>query len=158
MQAMAYLGKADELLRWSSELRGLQLPQLPTSLIYPWQPVSKGSQAAQAGSAQPQNSHAEGELSAGQQCSPTASAARTGESSSETMSASCSDGRRNSASGAHFASGSSAPQEQGETVSSNNSEATSNAQRHKTAETAKKGDPDSHAHHIWSSWLRWQDR
>ena len=43
VQAMAYLGKADELLRWSSELRGLQLPRLPTSLITPWQLVSKAS-------------------------------------------------------------------------------------------------------------------
>jgi hypothetical protein len=31
-----YLGKAEELLKWSADLRGLQLPRLPASIPHPW--------------------------------------------------------------------------------------------------------------------------
>ena len=155
MQAMAYLGKADELLHWSADLRGLQLPQLPTSLLYPWQPADKASQPAKSGSAEAEQRHTKEKLRGDRECSTTSSL----EKGIEGMSASSSESNRDLADAARTESVSPAPQHQTEAVLVGIPAVGSSPQPdHNEKESTEQSTPDNHAHHIWSSWLRWQDR
>ena len=158
VQAIAYLGKADELLRWSSDLRGLQLPQLPTSLLYPWQPADRGPQLVKAGSAEPQQSHTEQGRREVDGSSTTSSSVK--EKDSKTASASCSDSDRDLVDAALLpTSVSPAPEDQSEAVSVDDPAINREQQpNYKQKQGTEHSTPDSHAHHIWSSWLRWQDR
>ena len=55
MQAASALGKAEDLIRWSLDLRSLQLPRLPSAVPFPWAapalkpktPSAQGAAAAQ---------------------------------------------------------------------------------------------------------------
>ena len=159
MQAIAYLGKADELLRWSSELRGLQLPQLPTSLLHPWQ-SDKTSQPAKGDSAEPQPYHGEGSHAVGDdQCSNDFSSPH--DSTGKSGVSSRSDNSTASAKAAKDESSSSAPPHQSVTDVSHGSDMDSTPSSdcsRRVAQNAQHTSPDSHAQHLWSSWLRWQDR
>lgn len=154
VQAMAYLGKADELLRWSSELRGLQLPRLPTSLIYPWQLVSKASVPGAYNDPSPadsQRSNAEipedqqhdgGALTSAQE--PVAEPLSSSHHNSSDST--CTDSGRRLAN-------------QGVTDPLEGSESGSTASDTDRQEKGKETEQDAaHAEHIWSSWLRWQHR
>ena len=152
VQAMSYLGKADELLRWSSELRGLQLPQLPARLLHPWQPADGALQPAKSGSAEPSQSHREGAGTIDEQCSTATSTLRD-------KSSKPSD--RDPAVAARTVPASSTPQDQSEAASASGSDTASipfsDGKQNVTQQT-EPSTADNHAHHIWSSWLRWQDR
>lgn len=51
LQAAAYLGKAEELLRWSADLRGLQMPGLPAAIPQPWAACASQSSTASSAAA-----------------------------------------------------------------------------------------------------------
>ena len=157
---MGYLGKADELLRWSSELRGLQLPQLPASLMHPWHPADKGAQPSKPGSAEPEHSQGEIQPTRGGECSTGLSTPqecmqeKSGSSSGADDSIASADQAQNQDS--H-----SAPQQQREAPSSESSDTPSKpppGSKQQDANNSEHRPADNHAHLIWSSWLQWQNR
>ena len=154
LQAMAYLGKADELLPWSSELRRLQLPRLPTSLINPWQLVSKASvPGAYNGPSPADSQHSSGgTLEDKQRIGGAHSSAQ--EHGAEPLSSphykssdsTCTDSTRRRAT----------KSARDPIEGSKSGSAALNPVRQ---EEGKETEQDAaHAEHIWSSWLRWQHR
>ena len=162
---MAYLGKADELLRWSAELRGMQMPQmpqLPSSLTHPWQPAGKQARSSEAASASRTGSE--------QNCKPDKPRAgdqqvdlTSGSLGSETaergdlQQTDVKDSSRDSAaSDEQYASAAArAPQDCAKGA------AEKREQRGPASEDAESGEhaaADDHVQHIWSSWLRWQHK
>ena len=154
LQAMAYLGKADELLRWSSELRGLQLPRLPTSLINPWQLVSKASvPGAYNGPSPADSQHSSGETLEDQQHIGGAHSSAQEHGAEplssphyKTSDSTCTDSKRR-------------PATKSARDLLEGSESGSTASNPDRQEEGKETEQDAaHAEHIWSSWLRWQHR
>ena len=162
---MAYLGKADELLRWSAELRGMQLPQmpqLPTSLMHPWQPAGKQTCSSAAASASrtesEQNSEPEKQQKNSQQVDIT----------SESLGSETAERREVQQSDAEGSSwNSTASDEQCTSAAAQAAQncgkgAAEHRERRATApedaESAQHAAADDHAQHLWSSWLRWQHK
>ena len=162
---MAYLGKADELLRWSAELRGMQLPQmpqLPNSLINPWQPAGKQARSSEAASASrtksEQNSEADKQRIGRQQVNITSGS--LGSETAERRDLQQCDVKDNSRN-------STASDEQGTSAAAQAPQkcakgAAEQRERRATAsedgESAEHAAADDHAQHLWSSWLRWQHK
>ena len=166
-QAMAYPGKADELLRWSAELRGMQLPQmprLPTSLMHPWQPAAKQSCSSEAASASriesEQNSKPEKQQKGHQQAhtdsaslgSQTLERREESETKSEILQHTHAEDSSSHSTGSdkHYAS---APAQAQQGCAKGATD-----QRAQRAAAAEHAAADDHAQHIWSSWLRWQQK
>ena len=161
-QAMAYLGKADELLRWSAELRGMQLPQLPASLINSWQPAGKqgrSSAAASASRTESEHSGRPGKESMGSQQVDIMSESLGSETAERR------DLQQNDAEGSSWDS--TASDEQSPSAAARASQGCGKGtaeQRERRgpasedAESAEHAAADDHAQHLWSSWLRWQHK
>ena len=168
---MAYLGKADELQRWSSELRSLQLPQLPSSLTNPWQLMSKDFTPEKPSSASQQSSATEEDVSAKQQLSgrahseqETHSEYHLSESSPSSSGAQQSDVKSSSvnspAGGASSSHSAFSTARRGNRASAKAQGFTvvSDQEGEKNSENPEHAATNNHAQHLWSSWLRWQDR
>lgn len=162
---MAYLGKADELLHWSAELRGMQLPQmpqLPTSLMHPWQPAGKQARSSAAAGASrtesEQNSKAQKQGIGHQQVDSTSES--PGSETAERREFQQTDAEGGSWNSAaldeqHTSAAVQAPQDCGKGAAEQRERRGTASE---DAESAEHAAADDHAQHIWSSWLRWQHK
>ena len=162
---MAYLGKADELLRWSAELRGMQLPQmpqLPTSFINPWQPAGKQARSSEAAGASrtvsEQNSEAKKQGIRHQKvdnnsgCLGSETAERRDLQQDDAEGSSWDSAASDEQSPAAAAQ---APQDCGKGAAEQRERKGTASEGAESAEHAAAG---NHTQHLWSSWLRWQHK